>query len=207
MNFRLSPSHSVVLMSLRTNAPYADRIEEDGRVLIYEGHDAPRGPEVPDPKAIDQPSVWPSGRPMQNGLFFAAARSHADGGSPSERVRVYQKIRQGIWTYNGLFILAEAWMEPSGDRQVFKFRLEVADGDELPASQRHRAVEPVRLIPTAVKNEVWRRDGGRCVRCGADNDLHFDHIIPFSKGGSSITTANVQLLCARHNLQKGAGIE
>jgi hypothetical protein len=26
-------------MSRRSNAPYRDKIEEDGRVLIYEGHD------------------------------------------------------------------------------------------------------------------------------------------------------------------------
>jgi 5-methylcytosine-specific restriction endonuclease McrA len=33
-------------------------------------------------------------------------------------------------------------------------------------------------------------------------DLHFDHDIPFSKGGSSLTAANVRLLCAKHNLEK-----
>jgi hypothetical protein len=33
-------------------APYADRVEEDGRVLIYEGHDI--GKEGPDPKSVDQ---------------------------------------------------------------------------------------------------------------------------------------------------------
>jgi len=39
MNFRLRPDCSVILMSRRSNAPYRDKIEEDGRVLIYEGHD------------------------------------------------------------------------------------------------------------------------------------------------------------------------
>lgn len=43
MNFRLRGRHSVILMSRRPNAPYADRIEEDGTVLIYEGHDVPKG--------------------------------------------------------------------------------------------------------------------------------------------------------------------
>jgi 5-methylcytosine-specific restriction endonuclease McrA len=49
---------------------------------------------------------------------------------------------------------------------------------------------------------VWRRDRGRCTKCGATDNLHFDHIIPYSKGGSSLTPENIQLLCARHNLEK-----
>ena len=42
MNFRLKGGLSVILMSLRINAPYADRVEEAGKVLIYEGHDVPK---------------------------------------------------------------------------------------------------------------------------------------------------------------------
>jgi len=53
-----------------------------------------------------------------------------------------------------------------------------------------------------VKVEVWRRDRGQCVQCGSTRNLHFDHDIPFSKGGSSLTAANVRLLCAKHNLAK-----
>jgi 5-methylcytosine-specific restriction endonuclease McrA len=57
-----------------------------------------------------------------------------------------------------------------------------------------------------VKQEVWKRDQGRCVECGATDELHFDHVVPFSKGGTSLTAENVQLLCARHNLMKSANI-
>jgi len=59
-----------------------------------------------------------------------------------------------------------------------------------------------RQIPAAVKVEVWSRDGGKCVQCGSMDNLHFDHDVPWSKGGSSITAANVKLMCARHNLEK-----
>jgi 5-methylcytosine-specific restriction endonuclease McrA len=67
--------------------------------------------------------------------------------------------------------------------------------------------EPQRIIPTAVKLEVWKRDGGKCAMCGATTELHFDHIIPYSKGGTSLKADNVQLLCARHNLEKRDKIE
>lgn len=42
MNFGLGRSHSVILMSLRTNAPYEDELQDGGTVLIYEGHDEPK---------------------------------------------------------------------------------------------------------------------------------------------------------------------
>jgi 5-methylcytosine-specific restriction endonuclease McrA len=64
-----------------------------------------------------------------------------------------------------------------------------------------------RLIPTQVKLAVWKRDGGKCTVCGATDELHFDNILPYSKGGTSLKVENVQLLCARHNLQKSARIE
>ncbi len=55
--------------------------------------------------------------------------------------------------------------------------------------------------PTEVKVEVWKSDGGRCVLCGAEENLHFDHIAPCPKGGSSLAELNVELLCAGHNLE------
>jgi len=50
MNFRLRDAESVILMSLRSGAPYADRIEDEGRILIYEGHDVARTANVAYPK-------------------------------------------------------------------------------------------------------------------------------------------------------------
>ena len=61
-----------------------------------------------------------------------------------------------------------------------------------------------RTIPGEIQREVYDRDKGKCVKCGSKENLHFDHILPFSKGGSSKTSSNIQLLCAKHNLQKGA---
>ena len=56
-------------------------------------------------------------------------------------------------------------------------------------------------IPEDVKLLVWARDGGHCVRCGSDQELHFDHIIPVAKGGSN-TAENIQILCQTCNLKK-----
>ena len=96
MNFRLRRGLSVILMSLRTGAPYADRIEEEGRVLIYEGHDEPRGKGGPDPKTVDQPMFNSGGTLTQNGHFYRAAEKFKQGRGAPELVKVYEKIRSGI---------------------------------------------------------------------------------------------------------------
>ena len=202
MNFGLGGNHSVILMSVRPNAPYRDRLEDGGTTLVYEGHDHPRTADSPSPKLVDQPLKTRTGRPTQNGKFHDAAKAAASGQRPPERVRVYEKLRPGTWTYNGIFHLVDAWTEPDERRIVCKFKLVAVEGDEdltlLAQPNPHRR----RIIPTWVKLAVWKRDGGKCVQCGATNELHFDHILPFAKGGTSITPANVQLLCARHNLEK-----
>ena len=202
MNFGLGRNHSVILMSLRPNAPYQDRLDEDGTTLIYEGHDAARNKSAPQPKHIDQPELTPAGTLTENGRFHKAAQDHKKGLRPPERVRVYEKLHRGIWSYNGVFHLVDSWVEYDGARTVFKFKFVAVKSDEDFSKPATNDSERRRIIPTSVKLEVWKRDSGKCVVCGAADELHFDHVVPFSKGGTSLTARNVQLLCARHNLEK-----
>jgi len=62
--------------------------------------------------------------------------------------------------------------------------------------RRERISDDVRMF-------VWQRDQGKCVKCGNNERLEFDHIIPVVKGGSN-TERNIQLLCERCNREKGA---
>ncbi len=57
-------------------------------------------------------------------------------------------------------------------------------------------------IPDDVQIFVWKRDGGKCVKCGNQRKLEFDHIIPISQGGSN-SKRNIQLLCEQCNREKG----
>lgn len=124
---------------------------------------------------------------------------------------MYEKIKEGVWSYNGYFYLTDAWIEISNNRNVFKFRLEMIEDIEENKKRTEKAtiqeLEHNCLIPTNVKVEVYKRDKGKCVYCGSKTNLHYDHILPFSKGGSSTTEANIQLLCSTCNLRKHNNIE
>jgi len=207
MNYRLKGGLSVILMSLRAGAPYADRIEENGKILIYEGHDNPYYKGRSNPKLIDQPMENPGGGLTQNGLFYQAAMRVRRGESQPELVKVYEKIKSGIWVFNGLFNLLDAWLEEINSRKVFKFKLELLVEYLSPFGMASPDINHDRIIPSAIKLEVWKRDKGKCVKCGSQDNLHFDHIIPYSRGGSSLVAENIQILCARHNLEKRNKIE
>jgi hypothetical protein len=161
----------------------------------------------PNPKTVDQPEGNPGGGSTQNGLFYSAARRYKAGKIEPELVKVYEKIKSGIWVYNGKFKLIDAWREEINNRKVFKFKLELIDEDNISIFTDFKDIGHNRLIPTSVKLEVWKRDRGKCVRCGSQDNLHFDHIIPYSKGWSSLIAENIQILCARHNIAKKDKIE
>lgn len=58
-----------------------------------------------------------------------------------------------------------------------------------------------RTISETTKKIVFTRDGGVCQCCGSTFNLEYDHITPFSCGGSS-TVSNIQLLCKKCNRSK-----
>lgn len=57
-------------------------------------------------------------------------------------------------------------------------------------------------IPSALKVKVQKRDGWRCLSCGAEDDLCVDHIFPERWGGKA-ELGNLQTLCRTCNCKKG----
>jgi len=202
----MNPSYSVILMSRRTNAPYADKILGDGITIEYEGHDEPKTSPELNPKIIDQPMKTKNGSLTQNGKFISAVERYRSETSKPELVKVYEKIIPGVWSLKGLFHLIDYRMQHDGKRNVFVFSLRLSDKQDISISETID-ITHTRLIPSEVKKKVWQRDRGHCVLCGDSNNLHFDHDLPFSKGGTSLTEKNIRLLCAKCNLQKSDKIE
>jgi hypothetical protein len=62
-----------------------------------------------------------------------------------------------------------------------------------------------RMMTSALRADILRRDGYRCKMCGASRDegvnLHVDHILPVSHGGRTVKD-NLQTLCQPCNLGK-----
>jgi hypothetical protein len=207
MNYHLNPGYSVILMSQRVNAPYIDSIHDDGITIEYEGHDVSRRGYEHNPKKEDQSEINPSGTLTQNGLFKSAVELYKSGMQEPEKVKVYEKIVDGVWSQKGFFDLIDCKIAHDGYRKTFHFILRLSPDQSIDYTSPMQSLSHNRVIPTMIKKEVWKRDGGKCVLCGETKNLHFDHDLPFSKGGTSLSSKNVRLLCMRHNLQKSSNIE
>lgn len=85
-------------------------------------------------------------------------------------------------------------------RRFEQLKINVGDDNDVKTSERRQR------IPQSVRIEVWRRDGGKCFRCGSRKKLEYDHIVPVSKGGSN-TARNVELLCEACNRRKSDNIK
>ncbi len=207
MNYRMNPLYSVILMSQRTNAPYKDKIYDDGITIEYEGHDVSKKDYFHNPKTEDQIEFLPTGSLTQNGKFIKAVKEYKNSLRQPELVKVYEKIMDGVWSLKGIFELIDFKVLNDGHRNVFRFILKLTNLGNVKKENQKVEISQTRIIPSEVKKEVWKRDKGKCVLCGSTKNLHFDHELPFSKGGTSLTAKNVRLLCMKHNLEKSAKIE
>ena len=85
------------------------------------------------------------------------------------------------------------------ERQYFeKLRTKFYESSDIEEYSRPR-------IPEKIRVEVWRRDGGKCARCGSREKLEYDHIVPISRGGSN-TARNIELLCEKCNRSKSNNV-
>ena len=110
-----------------------------------------------------------------------------------------------LYYFNGFDIYTQKEQELLVKEHYFKqekkfkrLQKEIQLFEKLESSELPQSREP---IPEDVRFFVWRRDGGKCAKCGSKENLEFDHIIPVSKGGSS-TERNIQLLCEKCNREK-----
>jgi 5-methylcytosine-specific restriction endonuclease McrA len=127
----------------------------------------------------------------------------------ADPVLILQDGRRAWWWFRDSFYWEDDGLT-AGD--VRALALERERGKRRRLERAHAAVRqevaPTRRrqpIPRETRLAVWERDGGRCVECGSDFDLQYDHVIPLAMGGAS-SAQNLQLLCAGCNRGKGASL-
>jgi len=201
MNFGSSGRPSVVLMSRRPAHLTTTGLKMMVVSLSTKATTGHKSGAARTQRRSTNLSAGQGARLPRTDYFLQAASQHRELGTPAECVRVYERcvLASGrSMAHSGLSMAGGK----SRTDDLFKFRLEV-DPDATPViDSREPRLEQNRLIPTDVKLAVWKRDQGKCVECGCSDNLHFDHIIPYSRGGSSLIAKNIQLMCARHNLAK-----
>ncbi len=137
--------------------------------------------------------VSPNARSVHYECLHCQKKMHASAGTPEaprviearrelfDLVKEYQsnldQFRNAKWEYHKQFgpLAIDEIPYLISDRVHFN-----APAAPLPYEQTSRTP-----IPEAIRSEVWRRDGGRCVQCGSKQNLQFDHIIPVYQGGAT----------------------
>jgi len=123
-----------------------------------------------------------------------------------------ERPQNSFWLFRGYLVVvdqAERTMQPEELKvhvKHFIFRKEDKFSKmkkEVERFERFEKLQPIyrEQIPEDIRMYVWRRDNGKCVQCGSNRLLEFDHVIPVSEGGSS-TERNLQLLCSVCNKKK-----
>ncbi len=141
-----------------------------------------------------------AGRPTQTELIYSYYRERAGEAVPHAEA-VDWAVREWSKRTGGVF------RDP--DRAIRKLHQEgklIKDGKGLYRYERGldggRALRP---FTAGQKQEIFARDGYRCVICGAGPangfELHADHVKPIDRGGES-TLENGQTLCSLHNMRK-----
>ncbi len=120
-----------------------------------------------------------------------------------------------FWVFRNKVLKVDGWEAASREEVVTRVTHKVLSEEKafekLKADiERFRKMgqvssAPREPIPEDVRIFVWRRDQGRCVMCGSQERIEFDHIIPLEKGGNN-TTRNIQILCETCNRKKGVSI-
>jgi 5-methylcytosine-specific restriction endonuclease McrA len=127
--------------------------------------------------------------------------------------RLSRKYPGGI-NFEMLFnIIMEEYLERhSPDNKIERRKTHESNKQRLKTTSqgKQNRINNTRNIPAAIRDKIYKRDGGRCTfvgengkRCNSTWNLEIDHIVPFARGGNN-SPGNLRLLCAKHNFMEAA---
>jgi 5-methylcytosine-specific restriction endonuclease McrA len=130
------------------------------------------------------------------------------------RQPLYDEIKQPLSKYSttpyakrfGSWLKAlEAFVEFINTSDEVRIETEETISEKIQNLETEFKHKTKRQPSERLKVQVLMRDGNKCRLCGitvTGDNIHFDHIQPWSKGGETVLE-NLQVLCETHNLAKG----
>ena len=146
--------------------------------------------------------------------FLPADMSVTARGAESE-LRYETNVVQRLWFFSNFLLYVNRQCRSEKDYEHIKLKVEehvLERGDEyqklINKIDRLRQISSNRLqinrkqISDHVLAFVLQRDLNKCVLCGDESNLQFDHILPVSKGGNN-EPENLRILCQQCNQSRG----
>lgn len=132
-----------------------------------------------------------------------APEARAKAAETMKRLRMEGKVNMATGSRNPRWQADRNALRARRLAEVAQYKRDNRDRVRIWAANR-RARGGGRADPRVVADLLaWQR--GKCAACGVllGEGFHLDHIVPLARGGGG-ERGNLQLLCARCNLQKGA---
>ena len=120
---------------------------------------------------------------------------------PTSKYSIHQYVAKFSTWIKALEEFVE-YINTSNPSEEIIEELEIKTQEEIEETFKHKTK---RHPSERLKVQVLMRDGNKCRLCGVTligDNIHFDHIKPWSKGGETVLE-NLQILCDKHNLAKG----
>jgi len=150
-----------------------------------------------------------SGRKVMELSWSKVQVGAAQQAQASEPVLLCHDQRRNLWQYLDGFWWDDDGLDAEDIKALVLQRRRRLEQKLQSARSLMRAEEsgrPTRVgIPTELRRVVFERDGGRCVECGGNFNIQYDHILPVAHGGAT-TLENLQILCAECNRRKSDSI-
>jgi len=124
--------------------------------------------------------------------------------SPISKYSTHQYVTK-FGTWRNALELFIGYVNSADTKDQANEVLEENYSEKVPPEEQPFKHKTKRFPSERLKVQVLMRDGNKCRLCGitvTGDNIHFDHIKPWSKGGETVLE-NLQVLCEIHNLAKG----
>ena len=145
-------------------------------------------------------------QPLQSEMVRPLSKYH--GGTYQRRFGTWRKALEAFVEYvnSGDDKYEEEIIVKTSPSKKENERVKAQTSDVIRLNEAPKYKHSTKRNPSGrLKIQVLVRDGNKCKLCGitvTGENIHFDHIKPWSKGGETVLE-NLQVLCAVHNLAKG----